>query len=91
MLASDGKTLFNTMVAANFAKAGLDKRTEAVWAVDLETRKVTTVAMLEPTAERKRGIQALHGFMSERYVEDPRYVVHVPSSLRAVQPRPAHG
>jgi threonine dehydrogenase-like Zn-dependent dehydrogenase len=33
---------------------------------------------------RERGIQALHGFMSERYVEDPRYVVHVPSSLRAV-------
>ena len=33
---------------------------------------------------RERGIQALHGFMSERYVEDPRYVVPVPSSLRAV-------
>jgi threonine dehydrogenase-like Zn-dependent dehydrogenase len=33
---------------------------------------------------RERGIQALHGFMSERYVEDPRYVVHVPSSLRRV-------
>jgi threonine dehydrogenase-like Zn-dependent dehydrogenase len=33
---------------------------------------------------RERGIQALHGFMSERYVEDPRYLVHVPSSLRAV-------
>jgi threonine dehydrogenase-like Zn-dependent dehydrogenase len=33
---------------------------------------------------RERGIQALHGFMSERYVEDPRYVVRVPSSLRAV-------
>jgi threonine dehydrogenase-like Zn-dependent dehydrogenase len=32
----------------------------------------------------ERGIQALHGFMSERYVEDPRYVVHVPSSLRAI-------
>jgi hypothetical protein len=57
MLASDGKTVFNTMSATNFAKAGLDKRTEAVWAVDLATRKVSTVAMLEPTAERKRGIQ----------------------------------
>jgi threonine dehydrogenase-like Zn-dependent dehydrogenase len=33
---------------------------------------------------RERGIQALHGFMSERYVEEPRYVVPVPSSLRAV-------
>jgi len=30
----------------------------------------------------ERGIQGLHGFMSERYVEDPRYVVPVPSSLR---------
>jgi len=33
---------------------------------------------------RERGIQALHGFMSERYVEDPRYVVPVPSGLRPV-------
>ena len=57
MLASDGKTVFNTMSATNFAKAGLDKNTEAVWAVDLATRKVRTVAMLQPTAERKRGIQ----------------------------------
>ena len=32
----------------------------------------------------ERGIQALHGFMSERYVEDPQYVVPVPSSLRPV-------
>jgi len=30
----------------------------------------------------ERGIQGLHGFMSERYVEDPRHVVPVPSSLR---------
>jgi len=57
MLASDGRTLFNTMSAANFAKAGLDKNTEAVWGVDIETRAVRTVAMLQPTAERKRGIQ----------------------------------
>ncbi len=33
---------------------------------------------------RERGIQGLHGFMSERYVEDPRYLVKVPSSLRPV-------
>ena len=32
----------------------------------------------------ERGIQALHGFMSERYAEDPRHVVPVPSSLRPV-------
>jgi glucose 1-dehydrogenase len=32
----------------------------------------------------ERGIQGLHGFMSERYVEDPRYVVVVPPSLRGV-------
>jgi glucose 1-dehydrogenase len=32
----------------------------------------------------ERGIQGLHGFMSERYVEDPPYVVPVPSSLRPV-------
>ena len=57
MLASDGRTIYNTMAATNFAKAGLDKRTEAVWAVDLESHKVSTVAMLEPTAARKRGLQ----------------------------------
>jgi hypothetical protein len=68
MLASDGKTVFNTMSATNFAKAGLDKRTEAVWAVDLETRKVTTVAMLEPTAERKRGIQGFAAHDNKVYL-----------------------
>jgi threonine dehydrogenase-like Zn-dependent dehydrogenase len=30
----------------------------------------------------ERGIQGLHGFMSERYVEDPQYVVAVPARLR---------
>ncbi len=60
MLATDGKTLFNTMTATNFAaRAGIDRSTDAIWAVDLNTRKVRTLAMLEPTAERKRGI---HGF-----------------------------
>jgi glucose 1-dehydrogenase len=32
----------------------------------------------------ERGIQGLHGFMSERYVEDPRHLVAVPPSLRPV-------
>ncbi|PYQ01043.1 MAG: glucose dehydrogenase [Acidobacteria bacterium] len=32
----------------------------------------------------ERGIQGLHGFMSERYVEDPQYVVAVPPGLRPV-------
>jgi threonine dehydrogenase-like Zn-dependent dehydrogenase len=30
----------------------------------------------------ERGIEGLHGFMSERYVEDPRYLVRVPARLR---------
>jgi threonine dehydrogenase-like Zn-dependent dehydrogenase len=30
----------------------------------------------------ERGILGLHGFMSERYVEDPRYLVRVPPALR---------
>jgi threonine dehydrogenase-like Zn-dependent dehydrogenase len=30
----------------------------------------------------ERGISRLHGFMSERYVESPRYVVKLPSQLR---------
>ncbi len=57
MLATDGKTVFNMANADNFAKAGMDKKTEAIWAVDMETKKVRTVAMLQPTAERKRGLQ----------------------------------
>ncbi|PAW86750.1 MAG: hypothetical protein B9S33_07390 [Pedosphaera sp. Tous-C6FEB] len=57
MLATDGKTVFNMAHADNFAKAGMDKKTEAIWAVDIETKKVRTVAMLQPTAERKRGLQ----------------------------------
>ena len=31
---------------------------------------------------RERGIQGLHGFMSERYAEDPYYLVKLPPSLR---------
>ena len=30
----------------------------------------------------ERGIAGLHGFMSERYVEDPRYLIPVPAALR---------
>ena len=30
----------------------------------------------------ERGIGGLHGFMTERYVEDPRYLVPVPAALR---------
>lgn len=33
---------------------------------------------------KERGIGGLHGFMSERYSEDPRYLVRVPYSLRDV-------
>jgi threonine dehydrogenase-like Zn-dependent dehydrogenase len=33
---------------------------------------------------RERGIVGLHGFMSERYVEAPRYLVKVPAALRDV-------
>ena len=57
MLCSDGKTLFNTNTSGGFAKAGFDKTTDAIWAVDLKTKEVRTVAMLEPNAERKRGVQ----------------------------------
>jgi len=57
MLASDGKSLFNTDTAAGFAKADLDKNTDGIWAVDLKTKEVRTVAMLEPTATRERGVQ----------------------------------
>lgn len=33
---------------------------------------------------RERGVQGLHGFMSERYADDPRYLVRVPPHLRPV-------
>jgi threonine dehydrogenase-like Zn-dependent dehydrogenase len=32
----------------------------------------------------ERGIKGLHGFMCDRYVESPRYLIHVPSALRPV-------
>jgi len=32
---------------------------------------------------RERGIGGLHGFMSDRYAESPRYLVRVPTALRA--------
>ena len=59
LLASDGKTVFSLAPAHNFAKAGMDKNTEAIWAVDIATKKVRTLAMLQPSAERKRGAQGL--------------------------------
>lgn len=33
---------------------------------------------------RERGIKGLHGFMAEYYVDEPRYLVSVPSDLRPV-------
>ncbi len=68
MLASDGKTVFNTMNAANSAGPGLDKNSEMIWAVDLETRAVRTVATLQPTAERKRGIQGFAAHDNKVYM-----------------------
>src|SRR5919201_1894860 len=32
----------------------------------------------------EHGIKALHGFMAERYVESPKYMVRVPPALRPV-------
>lgn len=59
-LASDGKTLFNLMSASNFAAgAGIDKSSEGLWAIDLGTRAVKTLATLQPTAARKRGVQGI--------------------------------
>jgi len=76
MLATDGRTLFNTMTATNFAaRAGIDKTTDAIWAVDLETRKVRTLAMLQPTAERKRGIQGFAARDNKVYL-----AIHAPDN-----------
>ncbi len=33
---------------------------------------------------RERGIKGLHGYMCDRYVESPRYLVRVPADLRSV-------
>ncbi len=68
MLASDGKTVFNTMTARNFAKTGIDKTSEAIWAVDLETRAVRTLPILQPSAERSRGIQGFAARDNKVYV-----------------------
>jgi glucose 1-dehydrogenase len=32
----------------------------------------------------ERGINLLHGFLTERYVEDPEYIVKVPAALKEV-------
>ncbi len=57
MLASDGQSLFNTSTIVGFAMARLDKTTDGIWAVDLKTKEIRTVALLAPSAERKRGVQ----------------------------------
>jgi threonine dehydrogenase-like Zn-dependent dehydrogenase len=36
------------------------------------------------TTYHERGISLLHGFLTERYVEEPRYLVKVPDALREV-------
>ncbi|HEV7502871.1 MAG TPA: glucose 1-dehydrogenase [Vicinamibacteria bacterium] len=33
---------------------------------------------------RERGIKGMHGFMCERYVESPGFLIHVPADLRSV-------
>jgi hypothetical protein len=59
-LASDGKTVFVAAPATNFAaRDGLDKKTEAIWGVDVTTKAVRRVAMLPPTNTRNRGIQGI--------------------------------
>ncbi len=76
MLATDGQTLFNTMTATNFAAhAGIDKSTDAVWAVDLKTRAVRTLAMLQPTAERTRGLQGFAARDNKVYM-----AIHAPDN-----------
>lgn len=55
-LASNGKTVY---VGSQI----LNTTTDAVWAVDIESKKVTEALSLTPTATRKRGMQgtAAHG------------------------------
>jgi len=68
MLASDGKSLFNTSTVVGFATSGLDKTTDGIWAVDLKTREIRTVTMLAPSAERKRGVQGFAAHDNKIYL-----------------------
>lgn len=59
-MAADDKTVFVTAPAHTTASEWrVDPSTEAVWGVDIKTHAVREIARLQPTAERKRGIQSL--------------------------------
>ena len=56
-LATDGRTVFVSAQATNMAGGtDMDPRTEPVWAVDVASKQVRTLAMLAPKADRDRGI-----------------------------------
>ena len=59
-LAADTKTVYVGASACNTAAEWkVEPESEVVWGVDIESKQVRTVALLQPTSTRKRGIQGM--------------------------------
>ena len=59
-LAADENEVFIAAPARNAAQDwNVDPNTEAIWAIDMTTHEQRTVARLEPTGKRKRGIKGM--------------------------------
>src|SRR5215210_2011649 len=46
--------------------------------------RIGTYDMTTDTTYFERGINLLHGYLTERYVDDPEYIVEVPAALKEV-------
>jgi len=59
-LAGDAKDVYVGAFAHNaYAGWGVDRRTEAFWRVNVESKEVTLAAKLEPTDKRQRGLKGM--------------------------------
>ncbi len=57
-IAADEETVYVIARGHNIAdRMNIHRETEPIWGVDIETKEVRTVGMLEPGAQRKRGVR----------------------------------
>ena len=68
-LAADERTIFVAARARNMAsKSDIDPRSEPVWAIDRETKRNRTVAILAPRANRDRGMVGMAARQGKLYI-----------------------
>ena len=68
-LAADTKTVYVGASARNTAEEWkVEPESEVVWGVDIESKDIRTVALLQPTATRKRGIQGMTANDGKLYI-----------------------